>query len=61
MNMTKQIPITGTGTYRILSHKTEMVKFPLIERKKNRKRIEKTREKVRNKKNEPIEKKRKQK
>ena len=58
MNMTKQIPITGTGTYRILSHKTEMVKFPLIE-KKNRKRIEKTREKVRNKKNEPIEKKRK--
>ena len=34
MNMTKQIPITGTGTYRILSHKTEMVKFPLIERKK---------------------------
>ena len=59
MNMTKQIPITGTGTYRILSHKTEMVKFPLIERKKNRKRIEKTREKVRNKKNEPIEKKRK--
>ena len=58
MNMTKQIPITGTGTYRILSHKTEMVKFPLIE-KKNRKRIEKTREKVRNRKNEPIEKKRK--
>ena len=58
MNMTKQIPITGTGTYRILSHKTEMVKFPLIE-KKNRKRIEKTKEKVRNRKNEPIEKKRK--
>ena len=39
--MTKKIPITGTGTYRILSHKTEMVKFPLIERKKKRIRIEK--------------------
>ena len=58
MNMTKQIPITGTGTYRILSHKTEMVKFPLIGKKK-RKRIEKTREKERKRKNEPTEKKRK--
>ena len=38
--MTKKIPITGTGTYRILSHKTEMVKFPLI-KKKGRIRIEK--------------------
>ena len=35
-----------------------MDKLPLIG-KKNRKRIEKTREKVRNRKNEPIEKKRK--
>ena len=38
--MTKKIPITGTGTYRILSHKTEMVKIPLI-KKKGRIRIEK--------------------
>ena len=44
MNMTKKIPITGTGTYRILSHKTEMVHFPLIKKKgenKNRKTREK--------------------
>ena len=40
MNMTKKIPITGTGTYRILSHKTEMVKFP-TNKKKGRIRIEK--------------------
>ena len=38
--MTKKIPITGTGTYRILSHKTEMVKFP-TNKKKGRIRIEK--------------------
>ena len=38
--MTKKIPITGTGTYRILSHKTEMVKFP-TNKKKIRIRIEK--------------------
>ena len=41
MNMTKKIPITGTGTYRILSHKTEMVKFPTNKKKrenKNRKK-----------------------
>ena len=39
MNMTKKIPITGTGTYRILSHKTEMVKFPTNKNKKKRGRI----------------------
>ena len=39
--MTKKIPITGTGTYRILSHKTEMVHFPLIKKKRGRIKIEK--------------------
>ena len=48
MKMTKKIPITGTGTYRILSHKTEMVKFPLIKKRENKNR--KTREKERKKK-----------
>ena len=57
--MTKKIPITGTGTYRILSHKTEMVKFPLI-KKKRRIRIEKLERKKEKKMNESKISKRKQ-
>ena len=49
MKMTKKIPITGTGTYRILSHKTEMVKFPLIKKTKKENKNRKTREKERKK------------
>ena len=59
MNMTKKIPITGTGTYRILSHKTEMVKFP-TNKKKNKNKNRKTREKERKKMSESKVSKRKQ-
>ena len=54
----KKIPITGTGTYRILSHKTEMVKFPTNKKRENKNR--KTREKERKKMSESKASKRKQ-
>ena len=57
----KKIPITGTGTYRILSHKTEMVNFPLTKKRKKREnKNRKTRKKERKKMSESKVSKRKQ-